>query len=72
MHSVFEVVYSTGYGVNRVQIGLSGFSMRLFCFVQAKTVYMVVCVDVMVIVIFVGHDMKRCSGWWQVFSVHVK
>ena len=25
-----------GLGVNRVQIVLSGFSMRLFCFVQAK------------------------------------
>ena len=26
-----------GSGVNRVQIVLSGFSVRLFCFVQAKT-----------------------------------
>ena len=31
------LVYSAGSGVNRVQIVLSGFSMRLFCFVQAKT-----------------------------------
>ena len=30
-------VYSAVFGVNRVQIVLSGFSMRLFCFVQAKT-----------------------------------
>ena len=31
------LVYSAGYGVNRVQVVLSGFSKRLFCFVQAKT-----------------------------------
>ena len=47
-------------GVNRVQVVLSGFSVRLFCFVQAKTLCMygcmyflaalvLVCVDVMVI-----------------------
>ena len=54
------LVYSAGSGVNRVQVVLSGFSMRLFCFVQAKTfcrygcIYflaalVLVCVDVMVI-----------------------
>ena len=32
------LIYSAGSGVNRVQVVLSGFSMRLFCFVQAKTV----------------------------------
>ena len=31
------LVYSAGFGVNRVQVVLSGFSKRLFCFVQAKT-----------------------------------
>ena len=31
------LVYSAVSGVNRVQVVLSGFSMRLFCFVQAKT-----------------------------------
>ena len=31
------LVYSAGSVVNRVQIVLSGFSMRLFCLVQAKT-----------------------------------
>ena len=30
------LVYSVGSGVNRVQVVLSGFSKRLFCFVQAK------------------------------------
>ena len=31
------LVYSAGSGVTRVQVVLSGFSKRLFCFVQAKT-----------------------------------
>ena len=29
------LLYSTKSGVNRVQVVLSGFSVRLFCFVQA-------------------------------------
>ena len=32
------LVYSAGSGVNRVQVVLSGFSKRLFCFALAKTV----------------------------------
>ena len=31
------LLYSAGSGVNRLQVVLSGFSVRLFCFVQAKT-----------------------------------
>ena len=31
------LLYSAGSGVNRVQVVLSGFSVRLFCFVQVKT-----------------------------------
>ena len=61
--------------MSRVQVALSGFSMRLFCFVQAKTVcrygciyllaaLMLVCVDVMVIFICVHIDLNRCTGWW--------
>ena len=53
------LLYSAGSEVNRVQVVLSGFSVRLFCFVQAKTLcrygcmyflaaLMLVCVDVMV------------------------
>ena len=53
------LLYSVGPGVNKMQVVLSGFSVRLFCFVQAKTVCMygctyfssalvLVCVDVMV------------------------
>ena len=51
--------YSAGSGVNMVQVVLSGSSMRLFCFVHAKTVcsygcmyflaaLVLVCVHVMV------------------------
>ena len=52
------LIYSAGSGMNRVQVVLSGFSMKLFCFVQAKlcmygcmyflTAFVLVCVDVMV------------------------
>ena len=53
------LVYSAGSVVNRVQVVLSGFSVRLFCFVQAKSLcrygcmyflaaLVLVCVDVMV------------------------
>ena len=53
------LVYSAGPGVKRVQVVLSGFSVRLLCFVQTKTVcrygcmyffgaLVLVCVDVMV------------------------
>ena len=46
MGSALLFVYSTGSGVNRVQVVFSGFSMRLFCFVQAKLyVGMVVCIS---------------------------
>ena len=53
------LLYSAWSGVNRVQVVLSGFSVRLFCFVQVKTLcrygcmyfltaLVLVCVDVMV------------------------
>ena len=53
------LICSSGSGVNRVQVVLSGFSVRLFCVVQAKTLcrygcmyflaaLVLVCVDVMV------------------------
>ena len=52
------LIHSAGSGVNRLQVVLSGFSMRLLCFVQAKTLCryggmyflaapVLVCVDVM-------------------------
>ena len=40
------LLYSAGYGVNRVHVVLSGFSVRLLCFVQVKHyVGMVVCIS---------------------------
>ena len=49
------LLYSAGSGVNRVQVVLFGFSVRLICFVQANTLcryflaaLVLVCVDVMV------------------------
>ena len=53
------LLYYTWSGVNRVQVVLSGFSVRLFCFIQAETLcrygcmyflaaLVLVCVDVMV------------------------
>ena len=40
------LVYSTGSGMNRVQVVLSGFSVRLLCLFQAKTVCMYCCMYV--------------------------
>ena len=39
-------LHSAGSGKNKIQMVLSGFSVRLFCFVQAKLyVGMVVCIS---------------------------
>ena len=76
------LLYSAGSGVNRGQVVLSGFSVRLFVLSRQKLdVGMVVCIfgctracvcrcdgDV----ICVGHDLNRCSGWWYVCSVNVE
>ena len=73
------LVYSAGSGVNIVEVVLSGFSMRLFCFVQAKTFCRYGCIYFCTRacvcgcdgdVICVGHDLNRCSGWWYVCSVN--
>ena len=74
--------YSVGFGVNRVQVVLSGFSVRLFCFVQAKTLCMWGCMYFLAAlvlvcrcdgdVICVCHDMNWCSGWVYVDSVNVE
>ena len=78
------ILYSAGSGeVNRVQVVLYGFSVRSFCFVQAKTLCRygcmyflaaLVCVCVCRCdgdVICVDHDLNWCSGWWYVCSVNV-
>ena len=52
------LVYSAGSGVNRVQVVLSAFSMRSFCFVQAKTFCMYGCIyflDALVLVCVCVH-----------------
>ena len=68
--------YPAGSGMNRVQVVLSGCSMGLFCFVQAKTFCVYGCIyflaSLMLVcvcgcdgdVICVGHDLNRCTGWW--------
>ena len=75
------LLYSAGSVVIRVHVVLSGFSVRLFCFVQAKLyVWLYVflgCTRACVCrcdgdVICVGHDLNRCSWWWYVCSVNVE
>ena len=57
------LVYSAGYGVNRVQVVLSGFSMRLFCFVQKHYVGMVVtCIYLLVALVLVCVDVMVMSS----------
>ena len=57
------LVYSAGSGVNRVQVDLSEFCVRLFYFVQAKMLCISLlhlwCVDVMVVVVVVDLPLLR-------------
>ena len=47
-------MYYAGSGVNRVKVVFSGFSVRLFCFIQAKLyVGMVVCISWPLVLVFV-------------------
>ena len=64
------LVYSAGSGVNRVQVVLSGFSVRLLCFVQTKSLcrYAFLCCTRASLfrsdgdVIYVDHELNWCSG----------
>ena len=47
------LLYSAGSGVNRVQVILSGFSVRLLCFVEAKTICRYGCIYVLVALVLV-------------------
>ena len=47
------LVYYAGSGVNRVQVVLSGFSMRLFCFVQAKALCRYGCIYLLTALVLV-------------------
>ena len=55
------LVYSAGSGVNRVEVVLSGFSMRLFCFVQAKTLCRYGCLYLLAAFVLVSVDMMVMS-----------
>ena len=56
------LLYSAGSGVNRVQVVLSGFSVRLFCFVQAKTLCWYGCMHFLAELVFVCVDMMVMSS----------
>ena len=56
------LLYSAGCGVNRVQVVLSGFSVRLFCFVQAKSVCMYGCMYFLAALVLVCADMMMMSS----------
>ena len=50
-----------GSVVNRVQVVLSGFSVRLFCFAQAKTLYRYGCMYFLTALMLVGVDVLGMS-----------
>ena len=55
-------LYCVGSGVNRGQVVLSGFSVRLFCFVQAKTVCRYGCMYFLAALVLVCEDMMVISS----------
>ena len=56
------LVYSVGSGVNRVQVVLSGFNKRLFCFVHAKTLCRYGCMYFLAALVLVCVDMIVMSS----------
>ena len=56
------LLYSAGSGMNRLQVVLSGFSVRLFCFVQAKTVCRYGCMYFLVALVLVCLDVMVMSS----------
>ena len=57
-------LYSAGSGVNRVKVVLSGFSVRLFCFVQAKTLYRYGCMYLLAALVLGCVDVMVMSSAW--------
>ena len=55
-------VYSAGSGVNRVRVVLSGFRMRLFCFVQTKTLCRYGCIYFLAALVLVCVDVIMMSS----------
>ena len=58
------LLYSAGSGVNRVQVVLSGFSVRLFCFVQATTLCRYGCMYFLAAPVLVCVDVMVMSSAW--------
>ena len=56
------LVYYAGSGVNRVQVVLSGFSMRLFNFVQAKIVCRYDCIYIVAALVLVRVNVMVMSS----------
>ena len=56
------LVYSAGSGVNRVQVVLSGFSLILFCFVQATALCRYGCMYFIAALALVGLDVILMSS----------
>ena len=66
------LLYSAGSVVNRVQVVLHGFSVRLFSFVQAKTLCRYGCMYFLatLMLVCVDHDLNQCTWWWYVCNVN--
>ena len=60
------LLYSAGSGVNRVQGVLSGFSVRLFCFVQTKTLCRYGCMYFLAALVLVCIDMMVMSSAYAI------
>ena len=56
------LVYSAASGVNRVHVVLSGFSKRLFCFVQVKTSCRYGCMYFLAVLVLVCVDVNVMSS----------
>ena len=52
-----SLCYSAGSGLNRVKVVLFGFSVRLFCFVKAKTLCRYSCMFFLAALVFVCIDV---------------
>ena len=57
------LLYSAGYGVNRVQVVLSEFCVRLFCFVQTKTLCRYGCIYFLAALVLVCDELN-CCVWY--------
>ena len=56
------LLYYAGSGVDRVQVVLSGFSVRLFSFVQAKTLCTYSCMYFLAALVLVCVDVRVMSS----------